>query len=329
MVAIWSEDTLVPTGNRLRVALEDASISTTRIATHPRGRELIVYGFDDTALTSAPQRRRSLSEQEMMQNGKKFRFTAEQFTRIFSASDLGASYSSVWIPWDAVGGDQKKITLMPTFIGKENRVVRGESAKLNLTGRRKPGLASQSTVRITRFNLPGLHPTGQPNALPIVAPGAIANQPGTAPAAQSTGMKTTTIRLNQRSRTVVPRNLMHSPQAVPTKPEPMAFGTNFQLCKTQPMPQAIPQPPLPSVPAAITQPTQGPMSLSTSFRIRQRSVSQSQPLAFPSLARTSRMGWITQGHSPAPHSVPLVGFPPNQYPIPDLPRRVTKRTSAL
>ena len=59
---------------------------------------LIVHGFDDTADT--PEDR-----------VKRFEFTPEQFTRHFSQTDLGASYS-VWVPWDAIGGDQRRISLV-------------------------------------------------------------------------------------------------------------------------------------------------------------------------------------------------------------------------
>ncbi len=66
---------------------------------------------------------------------KRYHFTAEQFTQHFSQSDLGASYS-VWIPWDAVGGEQMRISLIPSFRAKEGRLVQGEQALVGLPGRR-------------------------------------------------------------------------------------------------------------------------------------------------------------------------------------------------
>jgi len=66
---------------------------------------------------------------------KRYQFTAEQFTRHFSQSDLGASYS-VWIPWDAVGGDQMKVSLVPSFKSTSGRVVQGETALVGLPGKR-------------------------------------------------------------------------------------------------------------------------------------------------------------------------------------------------
>lgn len=66
---------------------------------------------------------------------KRYQFTAEQFTRHFSQSDLGASYS-IWIPWDAVGGDQMKVSLVPSFKSTSGRVVQGETALVGLPGKR-------------------------------------------------------------------------------------------------------------------------------------------------------------------------------------------------
>jgi hypothetical protein len=67
---------------------------------------------------------------------KRYHFTAEQFTEHFSQSDLGASYS-IWIPWDAVGGDQMRISLVPSFRTTGGRLVQGEQALVGLPGRRK------------------------------------------------------------------------------------------------------------------------------------------------------------------------------------------------
>lgn len=87
--------------------------------------ELTVYGFDDT--------NRSHDGSSMESADKKFRFTAEQFTSHFSESELGASYS-IWIPWDAAPGLQKKIMLIPTFKTKDGPVIRGNAATVLLPG---------------------------------------------------------------------------------------------------------------------------------------------------------------------------------------------------
>jgi hypothetical protein len=87
--------------------------------------ELTVYGFDDTD--------RSHDGSSIESADKRFRFTAEQFTTHFSESELGASYS-IWIPWDAAPGTQKKIMLIPTFKTKDGPVLRGNAATVLLPG---------------------------------------------------------------------------------------------------------------------------------------------------------------------------------------------------
>jgi hypothetical protein len=97
--------------------------------------ELMVYGFDDT--------RGSTDTMDLNQASKRFKFTAEQLTSHFSEGQLGASYS-VWIPWDAAPGDQKKIMLIPTFIAKDGKLVRGAAATLNLPG--KPRVSESDSI---------------------------------------------------------------------------------------------------------------------------------------------------------------------------------------
>ena len=90
--------------------------------------QLVVYAYDDTHadITKAPDR--------------KFVFTAEQFTRHFSESELGASYS-VWLPWDAAGGYQKQVSLLPVFTATGGKVVMGNQASTVLPGRTEHDVA--------------------------------------------------------------------------------------------------------------------------------------------------------------------------------------------
>ncbi len=67
---------------------------------------------------------------------KRYGFTAEQFTRHYSQTDLGASYS-IWIPWDAVGGEEAKITLIPSFRTKEGKSVNGTASVVLLPGKNR------------------------------------------------------------------------------------------------------------------------------------------------------------------------------------------------
>lgn len=96
---------------------------------------LTIHGFDDTA--TSPE-----------DSVKRFRFTPEQFTRHFSQTDLGASYS-VWIPWDAVGGDQKKISLVASFTTVEGTTVQGTPATIVLPGHQDDPLEADPLAKFS------------------------------------------------------------------------------------------------------------------------------------------------------------------------------------
>ncbi len=81
---------------------------------------------------------------------KRYAFTPEQFTKHYSNSDLGASYS-IWIPWDAAGGEETKITLVPSFKTKAGRLLQGTSSVVNLPGK--------SERDDTAFDLPPIDAT--------------------------------------------------------------------------------------------------------------------------------------------------------------------------
>lgn len=133
--------------------------------------ELTVYGFDDTHGQQV--------KEDLSQATKRFRFTAEQFTSHFTEGELGASYS-VWIPWDAAYGGQKKIMLIPTFMTKDERMIRGAAASLNL-----PGKSSED---------PNLGMVQQASSVvPTVMPGQLQ------PISPSGGSRSTTIQLPSRS----------------------------------------------------------------------------------------------------------------------------------
>ena len=120
----WSPDTLVQKGHTPtrgfggRVYFYDEKSGAV-----PVEGTLVVHGFDDTE-TDADQG---------PGNVKRFEFTPQQFTRHFSQSDLGASYS-VWIPWDAVGGPQRRISLVASFQTTSGKFVQGEPATILLPG---------------------------------------------------------------------------------------------------------------------------------------------------------------------------------------------------
>ncbi len=125
LASTWTPDTLTQTGRvptrgfGARVFFYDEKSRAV-----PVDGTLIVVGFD---------------EKETREDGtplvKRYEFTPEQFTRHFSQSDLGASYS-VWIPWDAVGGKQTRVSLVASFKTKEGKVVQGSPTKVMLPGKK-------------------------------------------------------------------------------------------------------------------------------------------------------------------------------------------------
>lgn len=85
--------------------------------------QLVVYGYDDSHDAKPSQT-----------PSRKFVFTPQQFSRHYSATQLGASYS-VWIPWDQVGGVRKSISLLPVFTSTSGQVVMGEQSVNVLPGK--------------------------------------------------------------------------------------------------------------------------------------------------------------------------------------------------
>ncbi len=64
---------------------------------------------------------------------RKFVFGADELQRHYSKSSLGDSYS-VWLPWDAVGGPSRQLTLIARFDGTNGGTVMSEPAKKMLPG---------------------------------------------------------------------------------------------------------------------------------------------------------------------------------------------------
>jgi hypothetical protein len=170
----WTPDTLVQTGRTPtrgfggRVFFYDEKSRAV-----PVEGTLIVHGFDEAAESQADR-------------VKRFEFTPEQFTRHFSQTDLGASYS-VWIPWDAIGGEQRRISLVTSFRTAEGKMVQGVPATVLL-----PGPSTETTIDVKVSKLSPQYK----NYLDATRSG------GSNP----TGLTTTTIaRRTPRSRSVVNR----------------------------------------------------------------------------------------------------------------------------
>lgn len=192
--------------------------------------ELTVYGFDDT--------NRSHDGSSIESADKRFRFTAEQFTTHFSESELGASYS-IWIPWDAAPGTQKKIMLIPTFKTKDGPVLRGNAATVLLPGVVSPE-GEQRVIQASTQN--GVQRASHTSSLPAgtalgqAIPGQLS--PGQAmsdPALRDPAHRTTTIQYPARNYPTKPvlsaeqaNELLQQIQESQATPLPIPTAAHFE-----------------------------------------------------------------------------------------------------
>ncbi len=109
--------------------------------------QLVVYAYDDEG--------RAAHE---TQPTRRFVFPREQFTRHESDSKLGASYS-FWLPWDAVGGQQKNIGLIARFEPHQGALIVGEQTRHLLPGTRRlaggktaPAVEQVGEVRLAQYS---------------------------------------------------------------------------------------------------------------------------------------------------------------------------------
>ena len=190
LAVTWTPDTIIQTGRTPtrgfggRIFFYDEKSKSV-----PVEGTLVVHGFDDTSENDANA-------------AKRFEFTPEQFTRHFSQGDLGASYS-IWIPWDAIGGEKKRISLVTSFKSTSGKPIQGIPASLML-----PGI---SPTEMEEDKLARMSPQYQQYVQ-------ASNTGGT----RKTGLTTTTIRRPANSR---------STQNMPTKPPINIPG--FQKSETQ------------------------------------------------------------------------------------------------
>jgi hypothetical protein len=124
LVAIWTPDILTQTGKPpTRGFGGRLYFYNKKSQAIPVEGQLIVYAYDDS------EGKHSDGNPE-----RKYAFTPDQFQNHLGESDLGPSYS-VWIPWDAVGGEQKNISLVPVFTAANGQLVMGQQAMNVLPGK--------------------------------------------------------------------------------------------------------------------------------------------------------------------------------------------------
>ena len=105
---------------------------------------LTVFAFDDS------DRDRGYSAPE-----KKFIYLAEQLPKYYSKSELGPSYS-FWLPWDEVGGTERKLCLVARFEPRKGSPVVSKPCHKLLPGMPpKPGQPGSSVMNLRNTTLPG------------------------------------------------------------------------------------------------------------------------------------------------------------------------------
>ena len=136
IASTWTPDTLVQSGRTpTRGFGGRLFFYDQRSRPVPVEGRLIVHGIDENAQ----------SKEDAV---KRFEFTPEQFTRHFSQTDLGASYS-VWLPWDAAGGPQKRISLVASFVTSEGKTIQCIPSVVVLPGRKE---AQSDIDQLTRLS---------------------------------------------------------------------------------------------------------------------------------------------------------------------------------
>ena len=101
--------------------------------------QFAVFAYDDTHVAQAGQS----STPGAVEPNRKFVFTAEQFARHYSPTDLGPSYS-VWIPWDGMEGPQTELSLVPVFTTIGGQIVMGQSSRHVLKGAKQASPAASA-----------------------------------------------------------------------------------------------------------------------------------------------------------------------------------------
>lgn len=104
---------------------------------------LVVYAFDESKHADSDNPRPD----------RKYVFTPDQFSKHYSKSELGHSYS-VWIPWDKVGGEAKEIGLICRFTPVEGGAVVSEQVRQSLPGSTRDAEPAPPITQVSQFQKP-------------------------------------------------------------------------------------------------------------------------------------------------------------------------------
>ncbi len=148
LVSTWTDTVLHKPGQKSQRGFGGRLVFFGRVSDDPVcvDGQLVVYGYDEANCdprTAQPTRR--------------FIFPREQFTRHYSESTLGPSYS-VWLPWDEVGGQRKNISLIARFEPHQGQLIAGEQTRHLLPGIAPPeidpgGLPSMRQIQLAQHTM--------------------------------------------------------------------------------------------------------------------------------------------------------------------------------
>ncbi len=87
---------------------------------------LTVYCYDDT--DAKP------NDKLKQEANRVYHFEGDEVKSKFSPTEFGSSYS-FWLPWDAVGGERKQLSIIPVYTDSTGHMVVGEQARQLLPGK--------------------------------------------------------------------------------------------------------------------------------------------------------------------------------------------------
>lgn len=198
IVAIWSHDVLNTPGE-LGTAGFGGRIYfyDDKNQAIPVDGALTIHGYDDT---DGPETHGKYPD-------KTFVFTKDQLKHHYGESELGCSYS-IWIPWQAVGGDQRKVSLVPSFKTNSGTLLVGHQTQNLLPGNRPTETGpSRQEIALSQLLDNGVQKQNSSQSYRSTS-----TQP-LQPPAREPGFTTTTIN--------VTRNLTQQMQNSPVVPSPI------------------------------------------------------------------------------------------------------------
>lgn len=195
MVVIWTPDVLTVPGKTPtrgvggRIYFYNNENKTVSVEG-----QLMVYAYDESKQENA----------ESPTPNRAYAFKPEDFASKFSESTIGASYN-VWVPWDAQGGKQVKVELIPIFTAVNGYRVMGQPSEVILPGKQPESSPREHLGDATRTHVNAAPPQNAtpPQVAPVAYQSRKANPPTPARAAFEAQRRrlrrTTTIDLPTRT----------------------------------------------------------------------------------------------------------------------------------